>query len=200
MLEPDWNQKRPETTVAAIRGLWKDLRIELCPEVVAPADRLLAALRKTHVNGGAEFATFSVAGGPAFHWFLSRNRLDEIEFPEHFLKSPVVTDALRKFCKEPVADSFGFEWGSAFTLAGEVAQTLAQGGAYIKHEGGAGEAFTIADNFRRSLFSDRFDEIRVVKSFKPWSAWFYDVAWDRTWLVVDKRHSKVSLLAVTDTD
>lgn len=200
MLEPDWQQERPETTVAAIRGLWENLRIDRCAEAGPPVDRLLGALRKTHVNGGAEFGMFSVAACPTFHWFMSRNRWEEIAFPEHFLRAPAVTSPLPEVCKEPVVNSFGFEWGSAFTLAGELGQLLALGGAYVKHEGGAGEAFAIADDFRKWLFGERFDEVLVLKSLKPWSAWFCDIAWDATWLVVDKRHSRVSVLAVTDTD
>lgn len=200
MLEPDWNQERPETTVAAINGLWKNLRIEHCATAGPPVDLLLSALRKTHVNGGAEFAMFRITDDPTFHWFMSRNRWDEIQFPEHLLRSRAVTKTLPNVCKEPIVDSFGFEWGSAFTLAGELAQTLTQGGAYVKHEGGAGEAFTIADDFRKWLFGDRFDEILVLNSSKPWSGWFYDIAWDGTWLVVDKRQNKVSVLALTDTD
>jgi hypothetical protein len=200
MIEPDWNQERPETTAAAIRALWDAVRIQHRAEIRPPAEALLDALRKTHVNGGAAFALFSLESSPEFHWFMSRNRWDEIEFPEHFLLSRAVAGALPDLCKDPITESFGFEWGSAFTLAGELAQTLSIGGAYVKHEGGAGDAFAVADNFRRSLFGDRFDEVLVLKSHKAWSAWFYDIAWDHTWLVLDKRLSVVSVLAVTDTD
>jgi hypothetical protein len=200
MLEPDWNQERPETTVAALRGLWDALRIERCADVGPAVERLLSALRETHVNGGAEFGMFSVASSPAFRWFMSRNRWDEIAFPEHFLRSRTVATALSELCREPVSESFGFEWGNAFTLAGELADALSTGGAYVKHAGGPGNAFGVADDFRKWLFGDRFDEVLVLKSIKPWSAWFCDVAWDGTWLVVDKRKNNASVLAVTDTD
>jgi hypothetical protein len=200
MIEPDWNQERPETTATAIRALWEDLRIEPCETNESAVERLLVALRKTHVNGGVAFAMFRLASNPILHWFISRNRWDEIEFPEHFLKSPEVVTALPDVCKDAVADTFGFEWGSAFTLSGELARILSDGGAYKKHEGGPGDAHAIAEGFRKWLFGDRFDEVLVLKSFKPWSAWFYDIAWDGTWLIVDKRQSKVIVLAVTDTD
>lgn len=200
MLEPDQKQDRPESTADAIRGLWGSVRIEYRAADAPPVARLLAALRATHANGGAEFATFGVAGDPAFHWFMSRNRWDEIAFPEHFLRAPAVAAALPGVCREPCAGSFGFEWGSAFTLAGEIAQTLSNGGAYLKHEGGPVDAVALAEDFRRWLFADRYGEVLVLKSVKPWSAWFYDVAWDSTWLVVDKRQSTVGVLAVTDTD
>ena len=201
MLEPDWDQPQPETTAAAVRALWQELRLARCADDGdPPAARLLEVLRKTHVNGGAAFASFSVASHPSFQWFISRNRWEEIELPERFLKLPTVVAALAEVCKDPVDDSFGFEWGSEFTLAGEIARTLADGGAYIKHEAGPGDAYAIADRFRQWLFGERFGEVLVLKSFKPWSAWFCGVAWDGTWLIVDKGQSKVSVLAVTDTD
>ncbi|QDT14506.1 hypothetical protein [Alienimonas californiensis] len=200
ILEPDWTQERPESTGAAIEKLWGHLRISCVPEGELSAGRLLEALRRTHVNGGAEFRTFRLEGDPAFDWFMSRNRWEEIDFPKRLLQSSVVTAALPEVCDSPVDDPFGFEWGSAFTFAGELAQTLAQGGAYVKHAGGPGEAWEIADEFRTRTFGDRFEEVLILKSWRPWSAWFCDVAWDSTWLILDKRFVEVSVLAVTDTD
>ena len=51
-----------------------------------------------------------------------------------------------------------------------------------------------------ALFGDRFDEVLVYHSYKPWSSWFYDVAWDASWIVIDKRSSTVDILCITDTD
>lgn len=187
-------------SVESLQCLWEGLRIEHHAEVDPAAERLVHALQKTHVNGGVAFAVFSIAGNPDLDWFLSRNRWEEIGFPEHFLRSSAVATALADLCEEPISDSFGFEWASAFTFAGELTRTLSEGGAYVKHEGGPGDAFAITDGFRRWLMGDRFGEVLVLKSLKPWSAWFYGIAWDVTWLVVDKRKRNVSVLAVTDTD
>lgn len=49
-------------------------------------------------------------------------------------------------------------------------------------------------------FADRLEDVEVFHSYKPWSRWFYDVAWDSTWLLVDRRFQVVTILAVTDTD
>jgi hypothetical protein len=200
MLTPIWDEQPPERTTTAIRALWKDLCIEGSLNAEPAAAILLEALRKTHSNGGAKFATFTIAYNRTFQWFISRNLWNEIEFPEHFLKSPAVTALLPELCKDTRSDSFEFEQISAFSFAGDLAQTLSQGGAYNKHQPGPGDASAIAERFQQTLFGDRFDEMLALKSFKPWSAWFFDIAWDSTWLILDKRHSKVCLLAVTDTD
>jgi hypothetical protein len=35
---------------------------------------------------------------------------------------------------------------------------------------------------------------------KPGAPWFYNIAWDVTWVLIDTRNAAVSLLCVTDTD
>jgi hypothetical protein len=200
MIEPHEGQRRPETTASGISRLWDGVHVERYDDNVEPVTRLLEALRNTHVNGGAAFGMFGIAANSDLDWFISRNRWNEIEFPEHFLRLPAVVAALPEICGNPFDGSHEFKWGSAFTLAGDLAQTLFQGGAYKKHEGGAGDAVAVAEDFRRWLFGDRFGEILVLNSFQPWSEWFWSVAWDATWLIIDKGRRRVSLLAITDTD
>jgi hypothetical protein len=86
------------------------------------------------------------------------------------------------------------------TLDGEIAQALVQGGAYKKFSGTAREAKDLGGRFCYALFGDRFTEIQIYKTYKAWSRWFHGVAWDVTWLALDKRFMKVWLLCVTDTD
>jgi hypothetical protein len=198
ILEPDWGQERPDD--AAVRAMWHELRITPRHHDGPEIQTLLGSLRNSHVNGGAVFASFTIAEHPTLHWFTSRNRLDELEFPERFLSAPAVSTVLTEVCAGAKPAPFGFQWGSSFTLSGEIARTLAEGGAYEKHKAGAADAYAVAERFRAWLFGDRFEEIHVLVSHQPWSDWFYEIAWDCTWLILDKRYSVVSVLAVTDTD
>jgi len=100
------------------------------------AKELLDAFRKIYPNGGAIFASFNFMPHQALHWFVSRYRLNDIEFPERFLKSPAVVAALPELCKAPVPTPFDFVWEDPFTFAGEIARMLTQGGAYDKYKGG----------------------------------------------------------------
>jgi hypothetical protein len=199
MLEPNWEQERP--SFADVQMMWRELQITHEPFSHSALDKLLHHLRAIHANGGAEFAQFKLSEHPTLHWFCSRNRLEEINFFDRFLSSPRVSSALPalKIGASGISGA-DFEWGNSLTLDGEIAQVLVQGGAYEKFAGPAHEAKEIARRFCEAVFGDRFAEVQIYKSYKPWSGWFYDVAWDGTWLGFDKRLVKVWLICVTDTD
>lgn len=198
-LEPDWRQERPDTR--DVHGALASLRFEPFPLESPPFQELLAALQTTHVNGGALFARFHLLADPVLHWFGSRNRLDEILFFERFLTSSALRAALPELQPgEVLTTDPAFEWGSAFTLDGELARRLSGGGAYERFRGTAREAKAAAWRGCRDLLDERYDEVLVYRSLKPWSPWFQDVAWDATWLGIDKRDLTVWLLCVTDTD
>ncbi|MBX9737240.1 MAG: hypothetical protein K2X32_09975 [Phycisphaerales bacterium] len=200
MLDFDKDAPPPQTTVAALRQMWEIVQIKHATGCEHHATPLLDAFRKTYSNGGAEFAVFDVVGNSDFKFFMATHSWDLIELPENVLKSRAFTEALPMFGQGQINDSFGFKRSSEFTFAGEIAETLAIGGAYDAHSKGAADAYRTAEEFRNSLFGDRFDDMLVLWSAKAWCSWFCDVAWDQTWLFVDKRRSQVSILAVTDTD
>jgi hypothetical protein len=98
------------------------------------------------MNGGAEFVRFQLSSHPVLHWYGSRNRLDEIKFFDHFLTLPPVASTLPNLqIKKPLAADTHLQWGSSFTLDGELAETLVRGGAYERFKGTAREAKTIAE-------------------------------------------------------
>ena len=58
----------------------------------------------------------------------------------------------------------------------------------------------IGRRFVSDLFGKRFEDIQVFKHYSPWSEWFYDIAWDTTWIGVDQKELCVWVLFQTDTD
>jgi hypothetical protein len=199
MLEPDWQQERPDS--AAIIDMWKQLDFHNhLFESSSVVTQLLESFKDTHSNGGAFFGCFSFEYHPVLHWFLSRNRWDEIEFPEHFLKSHALKERFPELCRSISTEAFGFEWGSSYTIAGYLAQSLANGGAYEKFKDGPAGAYYLTNWFCNWLIEDRFEDVIVLRTYNPWSGWFYGIAWDQTWLIIDKRNYRVWLLAITDTD
>jgi hypothetical protein len=115
---------------------------------------------------------------------------------------PVVAGLPALGIQEPLRAEPDFRFGSAFTLDGELAAILVQGGAYPKFrfQGTAREAKEVGARFCDALFGDRFTEVVVYISHTAWSSWFKNVAWDITWLGFDRRESRVWLLCLTDTD
>ena len=72
-----------------------------------------------------------------------------------------------------------------FTLAGELASALLRGGPYIRFPGSAAEASQLASAGLADLVGDRYEQFRVFQSEAPWTPWFFDIAWEHTWILAD---------------
>ncbi len=198
MLEPDWNQERPSLNDAI--AIWKQPIFTSAPIENGSVEELLTGFRATHVNGGAAFGRFKFANIPNLHWFVSRNRFDEIQFIEHLLCSHAFKEALPEIKSPKALEPLKWEWWSTYLIAGDWARTLMVGGAYEKFKGSGREALTIGEKARFALFEDRFEDVQIFRAWVPWSDWFYDVAWDMTWVGIDKRDLSAWVLCLTDTD
>jgi hypothetical protein len=201
MLERNQDQDMPSES--EFQDFLAEFQVESEPWRHPALDKLLELLRFTHVNGGAEFASFKLATHPVLSWFVSRGRFHEMDVFEQFLALPTVVASLPELAIEypfSEAPEFEFEWGRSFTLDGEIAQTLVVGGAYDRFTGTAKEAKEIGMQFCNALFDGRFTEVEVCRTSKAWTHWFRGYVWDHTWLGVDKREQRIWLLCVTDTD
>src|SRR6266851_366524 len=79
-----------------------------------------------------------------------------------------------------------------FTLAGELASALLRGGPYIRFPGSAAEASQLASAGLADLVGDRYEQFRVFQSEAPWTPWFFDIAWEHTWILADYERLEVS--------
>lgn len=198
-LDVNWEHERPSN--ASVEWLWRSVEVSNVAEVVPAVEEYLAELRRVNTNGGAYCARFHVNGNEDFNWFATRNRWDEIGFFSRFLLHPAFASALPQVAVEGKADELAeFGWGSSLTLDGELARALVLGGAYEKFKGTPREAKALGARVAESLFGDRFLDVEVFRCWKPWSRWFFDVAWDSTMLLIDRRLQLVTVLVSTDTD
>ncbi|MGI9050686.1 MAG: hypothetical protein ACR2GU_15145 [Rubrobacteraceae bacterium] len=201
--------------------MWREIRFETLP---LPDERsileLLDALRNAFTNGGALLSCFHVHEHWAFDWLASRNILHawrgsvKPRFFENFLTSAVVTGVLPELHLEgALFDSpefeclqgnemrtpSGFEWASAFTLDGEIAEQLVLGPMYGEFPGTPVEAKRLGEKFCEAVFEGRYTEVQVYRSYERWHEWFSYVE-SVSWLWIDKRHRRIWLLCITDTD
>jgi hypothetical protein len=51
-----------------------------------------------------------------------------------------------------------------------------------------------------ALMCGRFEDFRVDVSHDAWTPWFFDGAWDATYVLTDMRNAEVTVLCLTDTD
>jgi hypothetical protein len=197
----DWDAPRPDD--AGIRSSRDRLSYAPVPASGPATSAYLAAVASTHANGGALLARFHVTSDDeTFRWFSSRNRYDEYGFWSHALGARVVREALPQLrIPDPLPDlEFKESWAGTLTLDGELAATLVRGGAYMGFGGTSSEAKQLAAACATELFGERHEDYHSYRSHAAWTPWFFDVAWDATWLIIDDRDATITLLCVTDTD
>lgn len=196
-LDADMNGQRPgfEATVVAARGF----TVTSLGGVAEPVQDLLDALLSMRAK--ALFAQFHVAGSMDFDWYASRRRWAELGFAPAFLSHQVLAAQLPELTQGAAfGEEAGFQSVPSITLDGVLAGELLGGGAYERFRRGAREAKNLGGRFCEAVFQDRFEEVDVMASWSAWSKWFFDVAWDMTFLVMDRREQRVTLLCATDTD
>lgn len=120
-----------------------------------------------------------------------------------FLSDEVVRSVLPELL-EPLPFEPGqapeFTRESLVTLDGELARELLAGGAYENFRGPVVQAKTIAAAAVHELIQDRYDDFELYTRHDDWSAWFFGIAWDRTWILVDRARSEITMICATDTD
>jgi hypothetical protein len=179
--------------------MWNaDLRI--IDAIPADVAAYLAALRALNVNGGVAFAQFEVATDAQLQELL-RLRVGVDGQVAHILGHPIVRARYPEIVGSACFDEGPvFEPRSALSLDGELAAALVAGGAYKNWEGTPQQAKELGSQVCEALFGGRFNDVYVYQSHKAWSGWFQDVAWDHSWVLVDIRTRRVTLLCSTDTD
>lgn len=199
LLNPDWNQARP--VFSEVQAMCQRISLSPIPFPEEPFQRFLSAMRKTHTNGGAFLAAFTVAPDPVFDWYASRNRLAEERLLDNLLAHPTVRAALPELLipTKGATDS-GFSMSDQFLLDGVMANALFYGGAYWRAEGDGRAEKDLALAVCEAMFGLRFGEVNCNVNNAPWTPWFKGLAWDLTAVVFDRRTRNISLLAVTDTD
>lgn len=208
MLKIDWAAPKPdpqEWQTKLVGELQITRRAVDPPAVAAVVDEI----NRTHVNGGALFAHFDLAPHPVLDWYGSRNRLEEIDFVDQFVRLSTMAAVWPEMLSEHkiqqriVTEKAWpniLQWQTPFALDGELANLIYQGGAYERSRLTPGDAKRLAGAFCAALFGERYDEVWVCRSPNPWTSWFYGIAWDITYFGFDKRERAAWFLCVTDTD
>ncbi|MFV0394085.1 MAG: hypothetical protein ACK5LC_06780 [Coprobacillaceae bacterium] len=169
-------------------------------------DISLALINKfalTHVNGGMQIHRYRIDSNSDIQWYIHRNRLQEIEFLKNLLSHKDLVDFRNDLditIKNPNKDRLISYHTDIFSLVGSIARNLYQGGAYEHIE--CDDAWNTAITYVEEAFQNRFDEVLFMNTsiFEEPGSWFYDVAWDYSWILVDKRYNRVTLISITDTD
>ena len=90
---------------------------------------------------------------------------------------------------------------NSYELEGSLVQILINGGAYNKWQSSEDEARSLARNFLDLVAAEKYrSRVSGIRFYSAWTDWFYDVAWDSTFVIFNAATQKWWLLCTTDTD
>jgi hypothetical protein len=184
----------------------EEIRNTLNSTVILPVEienpvlqEFLARLRKNHANGEAHLFCFEFGPSEVYDFYTGRNRWSFDAHIDLLLEHPTILPQLAGIrVTAPVNSGLGSE--NSFLLDGHFAALLYSGGAYTHPQGDGREEKEFAINVCKEMFGLRYGEVSVDKSGMAWTPWFYNIAWDMTIVVFDKRLRCMWLFAITDTD
>ena len=184
------------------QNFWKEISVNSIVFENEAIDELLKKFRSLYSNGKIIFKCFEFSSHLIFEWYSVRGNISGLLFLTNFFRLPQVKKELSELKIKEVDFSSKFfdESGNSICLDGVLAQSLIWGGAYNNFNGSYKSAKDLANRFCFALFENRYEDVDFSLSQKAWTEWFYDVAWDSTWLILDKRKHLLWCLFMTDTD
>lgn len=167
---------------------------------ISPPDPRLTALVRTiaatcNLSDGVQFAQFRVDADPELADYFGHNRI-EADFFRHFFAHPDVEAALPSMPTQRELLGFCRETGPE--MAAMLERAIVNGGAYRGFRGNERDARKLVADFGAAI-GDRFATAGGWLSEEPWSPWFYDIAWDRSFFWFDRSTCVATILITTDT-
>ena len=179
---------------------WKEGTFEKIETNDSAIEKILNTFKEQNLNGGAIISCFKVHNENLFkeiphlkdgydHFF--RRIVNSLDIIHNLEELKIHTSEKYKF---------HFEEHLAVMLDGSIAAQILWGGAYETFKERPVIAKQLAVNVCQYMFQDRYEDIKVFESYRPWTDWFCNVAWDITWMVLDSREQKMWFICATDTD
>lgn len=198
----------------SVEGLWDAPVFSLLDDASPEPDEYLEAVRKVCLNGGAVFARLKIAPDIRLDWFITRDRLDEIDFLNRLVASDAMRAVLTKgwvhyelssdVLSGPGAETWPprFGWNPCASVdlhnKGLLAGVLEYCGAYDSY--GRGAATKLGAAAAALLLDGRPDDHKVFTARCCWCLWFHGALWDPTFIGIDVGRRQAWILCATDTD
>jgi hypothetical protein len=203
---PSWvefDRDAPRPSLPELTKSWQTVRWEQVPILPSALDTYVAEVRSIYVNGDCLVARFrALSYSEVAAWFVSRWMSEEYELFRLLFESQAFRDAFPQL-QVPVGHDRvpgGLARESMLMLDGYLAQILVHGGAYTTFRGSAARAKELATAAVDAVTGRRFEDFEVHVSQSPWTGWFYDIAWDHTIVMLNRRDAEVTVICATDTD
>ncbi|MCU5376529.1 hypothetical protein OCA08_05190 [Bacillus cereus] len=179
---------------------WKEGTFEKIETNDSSIEQLVNMFKEQNVIGGAIISCFKVHNENFFKE-IPHSKEGHEHFFRRIFNSLDIMHNLEEL-KIHTSDKYKFRFKEqlAVMLDGSIAAQILWGGAYEGFKERPVIAKQLAVNVCQCMFQDRYEDIKVFESYRPWTDWFYDVAWDVTWMVLDSKERKMWLICATDTD
>jgi hypothetical protein len=177
--------------------LWSNVHYAEQPLVDSRLQAYLEALRPLYVNGRVLLRCFQPTDSGAF-LSASRSDLRGLDYLlAAFLGAPTIQELLGELRIPAPLKLPRYHFYSAYEMEGALTVALLRGGAYRQYSGTEDEARQLSREFVTAI---GHNYPQVFKIEGAWTGWFYDVAWDTSFLVYDPQHMRWWVLCMTDTD
>lgn len=179
---------------------WTTLSYRRFPVTEPAVGRFVKIAESLLVNGGAVVACLVPKDAAAFDVAVSTDLQGWAHPFVSFLQSPDLPSQIPELkLGRPPAEKPALTCLSTLAVEGELAYSLLNGGAYTKGLA-LPEARTVTRELMENIVGGRWNQISAARVDEPWCDWFYDVAWDSTFLMLDRLERRMWLLCMTDTD
>ncbi|OXL94265.1 hypothetical protein B9T53_18865 [Bacillus sp. KbaL1] len=177
---------------------WKEGTFEKIDTNNSSVEQLINTFKEQNLIGGAIISCFKVHNENFFKEIPHSKDGHEHFFRRIFNSLDIINNLEELKIHTSDKYKFRFKEQLAVMLDGSIAAQILWGGAYEGFKERPVIAKQLAVNVCQYMFQDRYEDIKVFESYRPWTDWFYDVAWDVTWMVLDSRERKVWFICVTD--
>jgi hypothetical protein len=159
-------------------------------------------LKKTYANGDVILKILQPIDIKEFDAANTRNRKGLEYILKCFLESKSVQESIPNLeIPRTLDEAPKHIWYSRYEFEGAIISMILRGGAYKRLEYPEDYLREVARNFVDALFGDAVLNVFVCRIDGPWTNWFYDVAWDSTFIIFDPWVNKRwVVLCATDTD
>lgn len=180
---------------------WENAK--LVPEDESPAwADYSSMLREVYVNGFVRLKTYRIEEGSLndlllFKWPGYTSYIPFLELMRH----PVIDQdfVITGRMDEVLCDSSNWRVLSPFLFSGWLAQVLHEGGAYRSAADRLSQVLKVAGNVFREINRD-YRNFGLWVNCEPWMKEFYDIAWDHTWIILDRDARRLTIMMASDTD
>jgi len=179
---------------------WHDVQYRVVPVTDPRLVAVTEALQLSYTNGGVVLRIFEPTCPEVFDAASKYDLQGHEQWLRCFLEASSVRRAVREF-RIPVSlpQVPAHIWYGGFEFEGAITGMLLSAGAYTRPAFDEEVARRLSREFVDALVGER-RLTSVWRIDEPWTDWFYDVAWDATFVIHQHHSPRLALLCATDTD